>query len=316
MDERHHPAAFAAALINSQPMGFYAPAQIIRDAREHGVEIRRIDINSSQWDCSLERNSESSPASFTSDKTRWGLGGPALRLGFRQIKGMRKDDADRIVAARHANGPFASVAHLQHASDISTAVIHRLARADALDSMQLNRRGGIWETMALSDIAAPLFDDLAGKTSLTLTPLPPMPASEEVIADYHTTGLSLKRHPVSFARAALSRCKISPAIEIQDAGRFPHGTAVRAAGLVLVRQRPGTAAGVVFVTLEDETGITNLIVWPSIYERYRRAIRHATLLQADGIIQRQGQVIHVLAHSLIDRTQWLHGLSQPSRDFH
>jgi hypothetical protein len=153
-------------------------------------------------------------------------------------------------------------------------------------------------------------------SALPLHPLEFVATSLAVIADYSTIGLSLKQHPVSFARPALSRGKIVTAADVQDADRFPNGRPVRVAGLVLVRQRPGTASGVVFITLEDETGVVNLIIWATTYERYRRFIRYATLLQANGIIQREGKVIHVLSHVLIDRTSLLQGLSQPSRDFH
>ena len=169
--------------------------------------------------------------------------------------------------------------------------------------------------MALSNVAAPLFDDLAIKASAS-THLPAMRKNEEVIADYTTTGLSLKQHPVWFVRTGLAKGKILTAAQIQDRARYPNGYLVRVAGLVLVRQRPGTASGVVFITIEDETGIANLIVWSTTFERYRPAARHATLLQCNGIIQREGQVLHVLARQLIDRTDLMYGLSQASRDFH
>ncbi|MDB5320432.1 MAG: error-prone polymerase [Phycisphaerales bacterium] len=313
--KRFHPAAFAAALLNSQPMGFYAPAQLVRDAREHGVEVRPVDVNFSEWDCTLEQDARQPPT--RDHKPTWGIGGPAVRLGFRQIKGMRKDKADSIVAARRENGPFASVDQLQHSAQIDTASIRRLAGADALNSIRLNRRNATWEAMALSDIPAPLFDVRSADAPPSAPALlPRMADREEVIADYATTGLSIKCHPVSFARAALNHSKIVTAAEIQNADRFPNGWAVSVAGLVLVRQRPGTASGVVFITLEDETGVVNLIVWSTIFERYRVAARHATLLQANGIVQREGQVIHILARRLIDRTPLLQGLSQSSRDFH
>jgi error-prone DNA polymerase len=312
--KRFHPAAFGAALLNSQPMGFYAPAQIIRDAREHGVEVRPIDVNASEWDCTLEGGATTLPPS--DDKKTWGIGGPAIRLGFRQIKGMREEDAHRLVAARERYGRFTSMPQIQHAGKIDAAAINRLAKADALASLDLNRRHGIWGAMELSNVTMPLFDDIAIQPPLPPASLPVMQPREEVIADYATTSLSLKRHPVSFARGALNRWKIATAAEIQNADRFPNNRAVGLAGLVLVRQRPGTASGVVFMTLEDETGVANLILWASIYERYRRAARHATLLQVNGIIQREGQIIHVLARRLIDRTELLYGLSQPSRDFH
>jgi len=316
--KRFHPAAFAAALLNSQPMGFYAPAQIIRDAREHGVEVRPIDVNASEWDCTLECDAASPPVLSSQDKSTWGIGGPAVRLGFRVIKGMREEDANRIAKTRRQQGAYVSMSQIQHAAQLDISAIKRLATADALASIHLNRRHGTWEAMGLSKVSMPLFDEVTAQMphSAAATALAPMQAREEVIADYATTGLSLKQHPVFFARSALHRCKVTTAAEIQNADRFPNGRAVRVAGLVLVRQRPGTASGVVFITLEDETGIANLIIWSSIYERYRRAARHAVLLQATGIIQREGPVIHVLARQLIDRTTLLEGLSQSSRDFH
>jgi error-prone DNA polymerase len=332
--KRFHPAVFAGSLINSLPMGFYAPAQIIRDAREHGVIVLPIDVNSSSWDCTLEWESSSispplcggsgdspnTPAepgtngSCEVHKSRWGVGGPELRLGFRLIKGMRKEHADRIVAARARVGVFDSVAQLQHAADIDPTAIHRLAKADALNSIKLNRRRATWEAMALSNIAAPLFDGL-NKPSIPAQ-LPAMREDEEVIIDYATTSLSLKKHPVSFARDELTRSRVSSAIAIQNAEKFPNGKWASVAGLVLVRQRPGTASGVVFITLEDETGVVNLILWARTYERYRKVARHATLLQCSGIVQREGQVIHILACRLVDRTELLSDLLQPSRDFH
>ena len=314
--KRFHPAVFAAALLNSQPMGFYAPAQIIRDAREHGVEVRPIDVNASEWDCTLEYDAASPPASPVGNKTTWGITGPAIRLGFRLIKGMPEDEARRIAAARKRHGLFMSMSHIQRVAQLDVATLNRLAKADALESVRLNRRHGTWEAMGLSNVSAPLFDSVSAHTPHAVAPLSPMQPGDEVIADYATTGLSLKQHPVSFARGALNRWKISTATQVQNVDRFPNGRKVGVAGLVLVRQRPGTASGVVFITLEDETGVVNLIVWSTVYERYRSTTRHATLLQANGIIQRQGPVIHVLVHRLTNRTSLLPGLSQPSRDFH
>jgi error-prone DNA polymerase len=254
----------------------------------------------------------------TGTKATWGTHGPAIRLGFRQIKGLRQEGAERIVAARREYGPFASVDQLQHRAGVEAGLVRRLAQADALNSIRLNRRSATWEAMALSNSPAPLFDGLVTPApAVEAAPLPPMPPREEVLADYASTGLSIKRHPVSFARSALDRWKVATAAQVQqDAGRYPNGRLVSVAGLVLVRQRPGTASGVVFITLEDETGVVNLILWSSIYERYRVAARYATLLQANGIVQREGQVVHVLAKRLIDRTPLLGGLAQSSRDFH
>jgi error-prone DNA polymerase len=312
--KRHHPAVFAAALLNSQPMGFYAPAQIIRDAREHGVEVRPIDVNSSEWDCTLEYNVDTSTIVPAAGKRSWGVGGPVLRLGMRQIKGMREDDANRIVTARQIHGPFTSIAQCHRLARLDTGAIRRLAEADALKSIGPTRRPATWEAMTLANVSTPLFDGIS--SDHTATQLPIMRLGEEVLADYATTGLSLKRHPVSFARAALNQWNVVPCAKLLDERAFPHGRHVRVAGLVLVRQRPGTASGVVFVTLEDETGIANLILWANVYERYHRVVRRATLLQVDGIVQREGQVIHILAQRFFDRTSLLAGLHQPSRDFH
>ena len=313
--KRYHPAAFAAALLNSQPMGFYAPAQLIRDAREHGVTVRPIDVNASDWDCTLEDAAQWADA-VNRPKTHWGTDGPAVRLGFRMIKGMRRIDADQITTARAKIGAFESVEQLQRAAQINPAAIRRLAKADALNSLDLNRRRATWEAMALSTDDAPLFDHVISSCPADAVALPALPEGAEVIIDYATTGLSLKRHPVAFARPALRRLGNATAIDVQSDARFPAGRRVSVCGLVLVRQRPGTASGVVFITLEDETGVVNLIIWSAIYERYRRAARHATLLQASGLVQREGRVMHVIVRSMMDRSPLLAGLSQSSRDFH
>jgi error-prone DNA polymerase len=317
--KRHHPAAFAAGLLNSQPMGFYAPAQLVRDAREHGVDVRPVDVNASDWDCTLEPRPSLFPPAPPEGRHGWGSSGPALRLGFRQVKGMRQADAERIVRARPSHGPFTSVAHLRRACDLSPSAVDRLARADALASLRLSRREASWDALALptppSRAAEPTLWSAHDDPHLPVD-LPPLPAHQEVSADYATVGLSLRPHPVTFARTALAACGVTPAHALQDVARFPHGRRVKVAGLVLVRQRPGTAGGVVFVTLEDETGTANLILWSAVYDLYRTAARQATLLQVDGIVQREGQVIHVLAQRLTDRSPLLHDLRQPSRDFH
>jgi error-prone DNA polymerase len=297
----HHPAAFAASLLNSQPMGFYAPAQIVRDAREHGVEVRPVDVNSSHWDCTLEH--DLAPSSS-----------PALRLGLRLIKGIGQPSGDQIAAMRRQCGPFISVEQFQRASTLPSAVIRRLAEADAFASLDLNRRSAAWQALALSDESLPLIENY-----LHLQPpphLPPMPAPQEVRTDYATIGLSLRPHPVSFIRDILDKDNVIPAAALRDEKQYPHGRRVKVAGLVLVRQRPGTASGVVFVTLEDETGIANLVLWSTVYERFRTATRYATLLQVEGQVQRESDVIHILAARLVDRTPLLRGMAQVSRDFH
>ena len=294
--KRHHPAVFACALLNSQPMGFYAPAQIVRDAREHQVEVRPIDVNHSFWDCTLEGENSS----------------PVLRLGFRQIRGFSAADGEQIAATRQSHGLFRSVVDFQKTTQLSRQSIRRLAHADAFGSLALSRRPALWQTLELSDTPAPLFDPCVDETPPP-NDLPEMPIRQEVLADYATAGLSLKRHPVSLVRNELTTRRIIPAKDLQQ---IPHGRWTSVAGLVLIRQRPGTASGIVFVTLEDETGIANLIIRAAIYERYRLAARHATLLQADGYVQKQGQVIHILAMRMHDLSDWLAGHRQPSRDFH
>ena len=232
---------------------------------------------------------------------------------------MRQADADQLITARKSQGLFKSVAQIHHRAGLDVSAVRRLAEADALASLGLSRRQAVWEVMALSNVKTPLVDAASDTMDMfdgLPASLPVMPLREEVMADYSAAGLSLKPHPVSFARPVLTRSKIIPAIALQDEKKYPHGSRVKVAGLVLCRQRPGTASGVVFVTLEDESGSCNLILWASVYERNRRTARYATLLQADGVVQREGQVIHILAKRLYDRTELLSGLNQPSRDFH
>ncbi len=335
--KRHHPAAFAAALLNSQPMGFYMPAQIVRDAKEHGVEVRPADVNRSDWDCTLEPEREghscaagcrgvSLNSSQTSDATprhqepftsqppsTWGHCGPAMRLGFRQLKGMREQHARRIMERRESHGRFSSVAEFHRLTDLPVSTLRLLAEADAFGSLGISRRQALWQVLKLKDEPLPLFDSVKSECNETPVRLPTMPLGQEVMTDYSTIGLSLKQHPLALVRDELSRRKILTASELQD---IPHGRWVRVAGLVLIRQRPGTAAGIVFETLEDETGIVNLIVKPQIYDYYRPAARHAGLLQAEGYVQREGQIIHVLAKRLFDLSDLIRGLETRSRDFH
>ena len=337
--KRHHPAAFAAALINSQPMGFYQPAQIVRDAREHGVEVRPVDVNESGWDCSLELpsgdlQSTNRDSQIESRKSEWGRGGPALRLGLRMIKGLRVTDAEKLVSVRERRGGFASVEQFQQATGLKKAVLRRLAEADAFASLGLSRREALWDVMKLSDEEMPLYEGgekglrdygtegPRGQDLRTFSPsvpqslnpfLPQMPLGQQVSIDYATVGLSLRAHPLGLLRAALRRERVITAAEMH---RLPHGRRARVAGLVLIRQRPGTASGVVFITLEDETGVANLIVRPKVFDRYRAAARHAGLLVCEGLVERQGQVVHVMARQLYDRSDLLGGIEFASRDFH
>ena len=343
--KRHHPAAFCAALLNSQPMGFYAPAQIVRDAKEHGVEVRSVDVNSSEWDCTLERSppppspgapgegrGEGSSASAghsqaqqnphpnplpecrereQEGKHTWGLNGPAVRLGFRQIKRFPVALGQQIVESRNRVGQFNSIDHFHRTTRLPRHAIVRLAEADAFSSMGLSRRTALWEVMALSDDPGPLFESV--EPEVVEVKLPTMPVPQEVMTDYSTTSLSLKRHPLSLVRHVLSEQRVITARQLQDT---PHGRWVKVAGLVLIRQRPGTASGIVFVTLEDETGVANLIVRPNVFDRFHLAARHAALLQCDGYVERQGQVVHVMAKRLLDRSNLIRGFELSSRDFH
>jgi len=281
----HYPAAFACGLLNSQPMGFYAPAQIVRDAREHGVEVRPADVNVSLWDCTLERTD---------------AGAIALRLGLRQIKGLREADGRRIVALR---GPgYRDVADIHRRARVGKAALEKLARADACRSLDLSRRSALWAVRGLDDIAPlPLFAR-ADETPEPAVALPAMTPGEDVADDYRALALSLKAHPVQLLRAELAAAGFVPCARLLS---IADGARVKVGGLVITRQRPGSANGVVFVTLEDETGVANLIVWPDTFERYRREGIGAALLGVAGRLQREGRVIHVVAERLLDLTPLL-----------
>ncbi|WP_073975512.1 error-prone DNA polymerase [Erythrobacter donghaensis] len=290
----HYPAAFAAALLNSQPMGFYAPAQIVRDAREHGVAVLPVDVNHSTWDCTLE-----------------GEGEPlALRLGLRQIDGLPEHVAAALVSAREAGGPFRDIADLRVRAGLSPSHIERLASADAFTSLGLTRRQALWDARSL--IAAPdlpLFraagvrDEGAERATIRL---PAMPLSEEVVADYQTTRLSLKAHPMAFLRADLAARGFVRAADLRSR-KFR--SMAQVAGVVLIRQRPGSAKGVTFITLEDETGVINLVVWPDLKEKQRKVVMGARLMEVRGRVEYDDEVIHVIAHAMTDATHRLHMLS-------
>ena len=290
----HHPAAFAAALLNSQPMGFYAPAQIVRDAVQHGVEARPPDVNASRWDSTLEERED---------------GSLALRLGLRQIDGFREDWARSLVARR--DGFYATVESLQRRGGLPKAALVKLAEADAMRSMGLDRRDAAWAVRRLPDaLALPLFE-AAGAAELAEEPmvdLPAMPLPEHVVADYQTLRLSLKGHPVGFLRALLARQGVTDCATVQAQG---DGRRVKACGVVLVRQQPGSAKGVVFMTIEDETGIANCVVWPTLRERFRKEVMGARLIEVQGRIQRSAEgIVHLVAERLVDRTADLSRLSR------
>ena len=303
----HHPDAFACALLNAQPMGFYAPAQIVRDAREHGVEVRPVDVNASGWDNSLEDAGEGRRAECC-----------ALRLGLRQVGGLRQEDAARIVDARRA--PYPDVGTLARRAGISASAIETLAGADAFRSMGLDRRQALWQARALAKAPPlPLFEaaDQRGEGPEPAVALPAMAEGEQVVEDYRTLRLSLHAHPLAFLRERLAG---RGALAAEAMARARDGDRAAAAGLVLVRQRPGSAKGVIFMTLEDETGTVNVVVWPNILEKYRQAVLGGRLAMVRGRVQRAGEIVHLVAAHVEDLTHWLdlltpdQGTAQPSAE--
>ena len=285
-----HPDIFCAALLNSQPMGFYAPAQIVRDAQDHHVEVRPVCINASRWDCTLEP---------TGDDGRF-----AVRLGLRMVKGLANANAAAIVSAR-ADTPFASIDDLWRRAGVPVAALVQIAEGDGFrPSLSMARREALWAIKALRDEPLPLFaaataheQQLVPEISEAAVSLRPMTAGSEVVEDYGHIGLSLRSHPVAFLRDDLRRRRIFTCQQAMDArdGRW-----LEAAGIVLVRQRPGSAKGVMFITLEDETGIANLVVWPQVFEKNRRIILSAGMFAVRGRIQREGEVVHLVAQRLTD----------------
>ncbi|MEA5614864.1 PHP domain-containing protein [Nodularia spumigena UHCC 0040] len=313
--KRYHPAAFAAALINSQPMGFYAPAQIVRDAQEHGVTVHPVDANYSAWDCTLEGD-PAGKAGANDPPEHWGRHGPAIRLGMRLVSGLPIADADRIAEAVVRRGRFPTVESLWRASGASVRSLRALARADAFGSMGLDRQSALWQTRTLRDERLPLFEQTDATDDTALDQLPILPADRAVVHDYNAFGLSLKAHPMSFVRDHLAAEGVTACADLRDPARCPQGKTVTVAGIVLCRQRPGTASGVVFVTLEDETGIANLIIWRDVFERFRAVVRLARAMRATGRVERQGDVVHLHVREvqLIDTLP--SDLSSSSRDFH
>jgi error-prone DNA polymerase len=293
--KRWYPAAFTSALLNSQPMGFYAPGQLVADARRHGVAVRPIDVHSSDWDSTLEKGDAD-------------LFQPALRLGLRLVRGLARAHAAAIVQAR-ANGPFLSFDDFARRTGIGAGVLKKLAQADAFRSLDLERRAALWRSLP-ARAPLPLFDPLDVEESTQ--GLPPMAPLQEVLADYGSAGLTLRRHPMSFLRPVLDQRGIAPADTL---AALPGNRRVKVAGVVLLRQRPSTANGITFVTLEDETGMTNLIVRQQVWERCRRVARTAAVMLAHGQLQKQDEIIHVLVTHLEDLTPALRELRTSSRDF-
>lgn len=306
----HFPAAFGCALLNSQPMGFYAPAQIVRDAREHGVSVLPADVNLSQWDCTLEDIGGETPASGRERGRGRQDRNIALRLGLRQVDGLPEAVAARLIAEREEGGAYADVAALKDRARIGPTHIERLASGDCFGSMQLSRRQALWDARSIVGGAdLPLFAAAAARdegAETARTQLPAMPLSEEVVADYQTTRLSLKAHPMAFLRASLAERGF---VRASDLRSRKFRSMVHVAGVVLIRQRPGSAKGVCFITLEDETGVINLVVWPDLKEKQRRVVMGSRLMEVRGRVEYDDEVIHVIAHHMEDATHQLYRLS-------
>ncbi|MGE9310473.1 error-prone DNA polymerase [Niabella sp. CJ426] len=292
--KHYYPDVFAAAILNSQPMGFYAPAQLVSDARKHGVEVRPVDINLSAWDNTLEE-----------------LSGKycALRLGFRQVKSLREEDMQILLSARKEG--FASLHHL-HDAGVSESALERLADADAFRSIGLDRRQALWEVSALADKPHGVFKGQPSESNTEpLIHLPQMTAAEHVLQDYSSTTLSLKAHPVSFARPHLKANQIYATSDLAGRG---DGEFLCVAGIVLVRQRPGTASGICFITIEDETGTANLVVFQKVFEQYRKEILQSRLLMVSGRLQKEGEVIHVVVTTCYNMSWLLQQMTAPGTE--
>jgi error-prone DNA polymerase len=284
----HHPDVFCAALLNAQPMGFYAPAQIVRDARQHGVEVRPIDVNQSRWDCTLE------PANGKY---------LAVRLGLRMVRSLANDDAAAIVAAR-GDQLFTSVEEIQRRAELGRGALDRIGDADGFASLTCSRREGLWEVKGLGNAALPLFAaaderdrQIRREANEPAVPLTPMGEGAEVVEDYRASGLSLRAHPLAFLRDELRARKMITCEQLQS---VKDGRWIELAGVVLVRQKPGSAKGVMFITLEDETNVANLVVWTKVFEANRRTVLGASMMGVRGQVQREGEVIHVIAQRLDD----------------
>jgi len=285
----HYPDIFACALLNSQPMGFYQPAQIVADARAHNVDVRPIDINYSEWDNLLEERLNKYKA---------------LRLGFRQIKGINKEDMELLML--HRKEFFTSIQQLRDIG-LSSTTLETLADADAFRSVGLDRRQALWEVSACHDQPIGIFrGQQFNSEEEKKVSLPEMMLSEHVVHDYASTSLSLKAHPVSFIREKLQLLHITSTAELTH---LHDGDPIKVAGLVLVRQRPGTAKGICFITIEDETGTANLVVFPDIFQQFRKEILQSRLLMVEGKLQIEGEVIHVIVNTCYDLSKLLYDLT-------
>ncbi|HYG78586.1 MAG TPA: error-prone DNA polymerase [Planctomycetota bacterium] len=295
----YYPAAFTTALLNSQPMGFYAPAQLVRDAQNHGVKVLPVDVNESDWDCAL-----------LDEKT--------LRLGFRMVKGLSyRNHVEPILKARSdaesgagEKKPFASISDFARRTGFTRAILSRLAAADAFHGLNVERREALWQVLAQHE-ELPLFQELSAEEPVAV--LEKTPLHEHISQDYETVGLSLKAHPLSVLREDLNKTRIIPCAELE---KIKDGSYVRVAGLVLVRQRPETASGVIFMTIEDETGQANVILWPKVFAANRKVSGTSSAVIVEGKLQREGLVTHIIARKLRDLSESLPDIQWRSRDFH
>ena len=301
--KRHHPDIFCASLLNSQPMGFYAPAQLVRDARDHRVLVRPVCVNASRWDCTLERRSDGGP-------------GLAVRLGLRMVKGMSNEAGAQLIA-RRGDAAYGSVEELWRRAAIPAALLERLAEADAFQGLGLDRRQALWAVRGLSDAVLPLFaaaDGASPRPELREpeVSLAPMREGREVVEDYRSVGLTLREHPVAFLRGTLQARRM---VACADLKTIRDGRKVVIPGIVLVRQRPGSAKGVMFITIEDETGVANLILWEDRFEKQRRLVLSAGMIACHGRVQREGEVIHVVTDRLEDLTGLLRSVGDRDEPF-
>ncbi len=302
--KRHHPDVFCCAILNAQPMGFYAPAQLVRDAKAHGVEIRPIDVNHSRWDCTLEP---------TRNRYRF-----AVRLGLRLVHGLANANGGMIPIAR-SDTPYTSIEELWRRAEIPVTALERLAEADAFGSLGVNRRDALWTIRGLSDEVMPLFaaaderDRIIRSESIEpVVELTPMTEGREVVEDYRSKGLTLRQHPLAFLRGELRERRIHSFATLR---RVRDGQRLTIAGMVLVRQKPGSAKGVMFMTIEDETDVANIIVWPSLFEQQRRLILSSGMIGVRGRFQREGGVTHLIAEHLIDLSDLLRSVGDRDDPF-
>jgi error-prone DNA polymerase len=321
--KRHRPAAFCAGLLNSQPMGFYAPAQLIADAKRAGVEMRPVDVRYSDWDCTLERGNSVGAAHGRDHRAHGALPqvAPALRMGLRMVRGLSEDEGRRVAALRPKSRdahdfsessvrPCFSVDELMARAQLSRRAINLLADAGALAALAGHRHAARWVALGTERSTA-LLAGHAGREAQIVLPMPS--AGQDVVADYSALGFSLRAHPLQLLRDKLGQYRV---LRAADLAQVPNGQRVRVAGIVTHRQRPEAASGVMFVSLEDETGISNLVVWPKVQEQQRRALLGSRLMLVEGELQNAEGVIHVVAQRVRDCSSWLGELRAPSRDFH